>query len=354
MSTTFNEDVLVNANLGVGTSSPGARVDVVAASGTIALRAQAAICTVTLGPDSPSSALEVVGQPEEAFGLEVAIENTKSGGGRYLFAVTDATSGGATDGMWILLDHTPTHEPPTERISVDNTGKVGIGTAYQEVQLHVVKEDASTDSVLEMLRLTHATTATAANGIGARLSFEVERADDEVSQAASIDGIWIHAAAGNEDGGLIFNTARNGGIPTERVRINHLGNLGVGIKNPSSRLHVDGGVQVGSPTGGDRGTGTINVSGDIYKNGTAYNNPDYVFAQHFDGSNDAGYGGMVPLERLEERLRSERHLPGIVHEPMGVFQRQDVLLEKLEEAYLHIIELTKRVQRLESTHTVEA
>lgn len=31
-----------------------------------------------------------------------------------------------------------------------------------------------------------------------------------------------------------------------------------------------------------------------------------------------------------------------------MFARQDVLLEKLEEAYLYIVELTRRVRRLEA------
>jgi hypothetical protein len=33
---------------------------------------------------------------------------------------------------------------------------------------------------------------------------------------------------------------------------------------------------------------------------------------------------------------------------MGIFARQDLLLEKLEEAYLSIIELAKRIEQLES------
>lgn len=38
-------------------------------------------------------------------------------------------------------------------------------------------------------------------------------------------------------------------------------------------LYNDGGIALGSPTGGDKGAGTINVSGGVYLNGTAYTNP---------------------------------------------------------------------------------
>jgi hypothetical protein len=135
---------------------------------------------------------------------------------------------------------------------------------------------------------------------------------------------------------------------TSRFLVKSNGNVGVGTTTPTSKLHVNGGVQVGNPTSGDMGPGTVNVSGDIYKNGSAYTNPDYVFERHFTGSTQAAYDGPVPLERLEDTIKTDGQLPGIGREPRGLFGRQDVLLEKLEEAYLYIIELTKRVNRLEA------
>jgi hypothetical protein len=134
----------------------------------------------------------------------------------------------------------------------------------------------------------------------------------------------------------------------ERLRITSAGNVGINTPVPTSKLHVNGGVQVGFPTGGDMGSGAINVSGDIYKNGAAYTNPDYVFEHHFAGATHAGYAGPVPLAQLEDAIRTHGQLPGIGRAPMGVFGRQDALLEKLEEAYLYIIELTRRVDRLEA------
>jgi hypothetical protein len=89
---------------------------------------------------------------------------------------------------------------------------------------------------------------------------------------------------------LIFYTNFSG---TEAMRLDTSGRLGIGTPAPGSKLHVNGGVQVGTPTGGDKGAGSINVSDDIYRNGT----------------------------------------------PM---------LERLEEAYRTIIELTKRIDRLEA------
>jgi hypothetical protein len=58
-------------------------------------------------------------------------------------------------------------------------------------------------------------------------------------------------------------------VKTDGVTYFNGGSVGIGTNAPGSKLHVvNGGVQVGTPTGGDKGNGSINVSGDIYKNGT--------------------------------------------------------------------------------------
>lgn len=66
-----------------------------------------------------------------------------------------------------------------------------------------------------------------------------------------------------------------------RLTINGSGNVGVGISSPGSRLHVyGGGVQVGNPTGGDKGAGSINAQA-VYDDNTLLS--CYVFDQALDG-----------------------------------------------------------------------
>ena len=43
------------------------------------------------------------------------------------------------------------------------------------------------------------------------------------------------------------------------------------------RLAQQGGLVLGAATGGQKGLGSINLAADIYKNNTAFTNPDYVF-----------------------------------------------------------------------------
>jgi len=115
-------------------------------------------------------------------------------------------------------------------------------------------------------------------------------------------------------------------------------------------IHFGDGVEVGSPTGGNKGAGTINVSGDIYKNNSAYNNPDWRFEmaqQGFSLRKPLGWRERS-LEEIEAYTKQWTHLPGLHRErPMGTFERQDWLLEKVEEIYLHLFSLDRRVAAAE-------
>lgn len=165
-----------------------------------------------------------------------------------------------------------------------------------------------------------------------------------------------------------------------------------------------------NPIGGDQGAGTINVIADIYKNGSAYNNPDYVFEKYFTGKMDKtkdrpgakGYQGLMSLEDIEDAVRTKHRLPLLdstladsraarkqrrldeiedlrgktlldVHgnpytipdqelnqrktkiqalkaEDLGdgMFDRADAILAQFEEITLHVIDVHKRLKVLEA------
>ncbi len=116
----------------------------------------------------------------------------------------------------------------------------------------------------------------------------------------------------------------------------------------------DSGVIVGAPTGGDKGGGTINVATDIFKNNTAYTNPDAVLEKYWTGkvikyvdSPFADYPGLMPLAELREYTKEHWHLPRIHRGPMGVFDMTDILLEKVEELTLYACELNEKITDLE-------
>ncbi len=115
-------------------------------------------------------------------------------------------------------------------------------------------------------------------------------------------------------------------------------------------------LQLGIPTGGDKGTGTLNTAGDIFKNNSAYTNPDYAFEHYFTGNvvkfagNEGAkeYTGLMPLNDLKKHVMENLRLPGITNEGAGIFKRSDFVLEKIEEIILYLFEQDERTKLLEA------
>lgn len=124
--------------------------------------------------------------------------------------------------------------------------------------------------------------------------------------------------------------------------------------DPSGNITATVDLVVGAPTGGHKGTGTINLAADIYKNDTAYTNPDYVFEKVFTGAVNrysdrprASSYQFLSLQETERYAREHLRLPGISDAPAGMFERSDIALEKIEELYLHVFDLNDRLTRQE-------
>lgn len=111
------------------------------------------------------------------------------------------------------------------------------------------------------------------------------------------------------------------------------GNVGIGTATPLSKLSVNG---------------TIRATEVLVK--TNINVPDYVFAP--------GYK-ILPLKELEEFLKQNSHLPGIPsakemeEKGIGLSEMNLLLLKKIEELTLYIIEQNKRIEKLESKQKIE-
>lgn len=123
------------------------------------------------------------------------------------------------------------------------------------------------------------------------------------------------------------------------------------------QLTYNGGLQVSTPTGGNKGVGTINVAVDIYRNNVAYTSPAFVFEHAFTGSIEkyAGnegadeYTGLLSFDDLRAFVREHFDLPLMArHYDGGIFQRGELLMASLEEAYLYIFQLADRIAVLEA------
>lgn len=111
------------------------------------------------------------------------------------------------------------------------------------------------------------------------------------------------------------------------------GNVGIGLNNPTERLHVVGNFLV---TGGTT--------------------PDYVFEHYFNGKSMLmpSYK-LMSLDEVESFTRQNKHLPGVpsaakIAEQGGILLnlQSEIQLEKIEELFLHSIEQNKRIQILEN------
>ena len=116
------------------------------------------------------------------------------------------------------------------------------------------------------------------------------------------------------------------------------------------------GVQVGAPTSGDMGAGTINVDTDLYKDGTVYDDPDYVLEHYYNGAislfednpGASEYDGIRPIDVTAEFMKINLHLPWIGRDVSGIFERGNMLLVGQETMMLHIIELKREVEELKA------
>lgn len=126
----------------------------------------------------------------------------------------------------------------------------------------------------------------------------------------------------------------------------------------------DGGLVIGTPpvTGGTQGLGTINVASNIYKNGVAYTNPDYIFEHYFTkkivkfAKNEGAktYKGLKPLPEVRNFIEKNHVLPRIWDArnaakggKLGLFDGGDALLASIEEAYLYLFKHDARITQLE-------
>ena len=128
----------------------------------------------------------------------------------------------------------------TERMRIHSNGYVGIGTDNPRATLQVGVGTSAAGSTIAMmggsstgivnaLSLVNATGNS--NGRGVRLSFHNRNSWSATGAIQTVQTSNTHAA-------LVFMTY--GGSLTERMRISSEGNVGIGVNNPTSKLHVNG------------------------------------------------------------------------------------------------------------------
>jgi hypothetical protein len=168
-------------------------------------------------------------------------------------------------------------------------------------------------------------------------------------------GINFYTANEAAFGGAVFPTDTslvvwsNSGANNYLVLQPSWGNTGVGTYTPNAKLHVNGttGILVGGNNARIATGYSVSVDGKIMaeevtvQNSTAW--PDYVFANEYK---------LMPLDELERSINQNKHLPNIPAaaevEKNGIMlgDMNRKLMEKVEELTLYIIELNKKNEAL--------
>ena len=236
--TSLNTLSLVNGNVGIGTTSPSCKLDF----GTAVANSARILGIYTTG-----NLFTGIGMGATTAGIRLAGDS----GGNNLVDIGYYSLDGAY--TW------------TSKMFINGSGNVGIGTTSPGTKLDVLSGTANTagDSVTSSVaKITGPNVAIGVVGnnggllnidtndalgadIGGSIGFGGRYTGTAQAQWALIKAGKTNSTDSDYSGYLAFGTRNNGSVVAERMRIDNLGNVGIGTMSPSYKLDVAGGVKIG-------------------------------------------------------------------------------------------------------------
>ena len=178
--------------LGIGTSSPSTNLE------------------VNTGAAS-DPIIQVTNSNAAAYRPSLRVDNQHTGGRSYRMFSTATGDGVFGGGKFSIYDD----DASASRLTIDSSGRVGIGTSSAEQQLHVHKSDSLASAAV----FTNSTTG-----------------------STSSDGVFVGLGSGEQ--GYFWNYETNdlilGTSNAERMRIDSAGRLGLGTSSPAQKMHIEG------------------------------------------------------------------------------------------------------------------
>lgn len=167
-------------------------------------------------------------------------------------------------------------------------------------------------------------------------------------------GINFYTASEVAFGGAVFPTDTSLVLWSNSNANNYLvlqpswGNTGIGTYTPNAKFHLNGAMLVGNNSQRIATNYEVSIDGDVIaesfvtQNSTSW--PDYVFEDNYP---------LLPISDLEAAIRKNKHLPNvpsatdIEKNGINLGPMTSALLEKVEELTLYIIQLEKRLKAVE-------
>jgi hypothetical protein len=250
-----------DGNVGIGTTAPGAQLEVMSASGGI-LRLKRDDIIVSGGESLGELQFYSNDNNLDAEGVRAKISafNKESDSDGIKTNLAFYVASGAAANL-------------AEAMRIDESGNVGIGTTAPVNKLNISGANASSSvGDLSLIGITN-TDTTNNNTIG--FGFSQANASGTIQTVAGIDLVGVSHADGAQSGALAFAT-RNAGSWGERLRIDPSGNVGIGTDSPSYVLDVQ------------HASSKVNS-----KNGYLTNGADY--AEYFENEEIIPQGALVGM-----------------------------------------------------------
>jgi hypothetical protein len=150
----------------------------------------------------------------------------------------------------------------SEKVRITSAGRVGIGTSQPVGQTYIAGPNTSNFGVAADAALNIAAASGALANRIINLNFAVV---PSATNAVAAIGMAYGSQSGFGNGHLIFGTrsVTTDTAPTERMRIDSSGRVGIGTTSPTELLHVNAasGNCIAQITGGDTGTARLRFGG---------------------------------------------------------------------------------------------
>lgn len=307
----FHTTGSANGNVGIGTTTPGAKLHVLKQHSLNTLAPGTATSGVHIGGVSTSDhatglTFGASGAAEGQAHAGIYVQSSGNYGTKMYFGTTDDYSVGTKT-----------------RMIIDYNGNVGLGTISPATKLQVNYQRAinisSIGTAAYGLHIGGVAAPDYANGITFGASGTAE------GQAHA--GIYVQSS-GNYGTKMYFGTTDDYSAGSKtRMVINHAGDVGIGTTQPDAKLTVKGKIHAEE------------VKVDLSVPG-----PDYVFEKEYR---------LKSLEEVEKFVSENKHLPEIPSaktmekEGISMGEMQMKLLQKIEELTLYLIQKDKQIDVLQ-------